>query len=619
MLQKARRSGLAWVLLVHVVLVLRLVSLPDLAGSRPLGAIDYQSHYYEAMHARQRLHRDGSLLGYDPYLMVGYPEGTFGWIENRLFYLALAATPAGSEAVVFNFSVLVLLMTIPLASVVAARAAGQSAVESVASAALASVATFTIPIVVKCWMLGMVSFLVASVWFVPAIVLLARALAVGSLSDRHARLGLVFAAFSTIAHAASAVLFAPGLVVAAIPALRRSVRVVLPLIAAIAAVFALFNVPAVLALADLRGELDETLAQRFLQGGIRQLGDDLVFRLLHTVRTRDTGLGGLGAILILACAVPVHGKDSLRGSGTFAPLAWASGFVFFALAYLSSRWETFSSVQPYRFLVPLAFLLCLPAGRGLVRIVSGAARGGVGAIAGAGVALLFVVEAARALVPLAAIGTGVDPGEASLVRFLREHTSPTERILVESSGVTLPAFTGTKRQIFSARFAMLPFEVEREYVGYILPGAILRQSYAGFVFGKVLGRPLEGMRQEDMRALLQTYAISWVVGWLPEGVRGLRSQPAVLEEVADREGVVVFRVRDPRPSRVLEGQGEVHTVLDRIEVRAAAGERVVLKYHWAPTLRTEPPLAIEEAPVAGSPVGFIAVRPAGRSEFAVVP
>jgi len=135
----------------------------------------------------------------------------------------------------------------------------------------------------------------------------------------------------------------------------------------------------------------------------------------------------------------------------------------------------------------------------------------------------------------------------------------------------------------------------------------------------VLGRPLEGMRQEDMRALLQTYAISWVVGWLPEGVRGLRSQPAVLEEVADLEGVVVFRVRDPRPSRVLEGQGEVHTVLDRIEVRAAAGERVVLKYHWAPTLRTEPPLAIEEAPVAGSPVGFIAVRPAGRSEFAVVP
>ncbi|MGH7897820.1 MAG: hypothetical protein ACREQQ_07700, partial [Candidatus Binatia bacterium] len=46
--------------------------------------------------------------------------------------------------------------------------------------------------------------------------------------------------------------------------------------------------------------------------------------------------------------------------------------------------------------------------------------------------------------------------------------------------------------------------------------------------------------------------------------------------------------------------------------------RIVLKYHWLPTLRTEPPLPIEEAPQPGAPVGFIAVRPGGRRDFDVV-
>jgi len=114
------RSGLAWVFLVHALLVLRLLSLPDLVSGRPFGAIDYQNHYYEAVHARERFHRDGSVLGYDPYWMVGYPEGLFGWVENRFFYLALTLSPAGYEAIVFNASIVVLLMTIPLGIFIAA-------------------------------------------------------------------------------------------------------------------------------------------------------------------------------------------------------------------------------------------------------------------------------------------------------------------------------------------------------------------------------------------------------------------------------------------------------------------------------------------------------------------
>ena len=60
-------------------------------------------------------------------------------------------------------------------------------------------------------------------------------------------------------------------------------------------------------------------------------------------------------------------------------------------------------------------------------------------------------------------------------------------------------------------------------------------------------------------------------------------------------------------------------MLDRIEVRQAAGERLILKYHWMPGLRTDPPLPIEEARQPGAPVGFIAIRPGTTTDFTIRP
>jgi len=78
-------------------------------------------------------------------------------------------------------------------------------------------------------------------------------------------------------------------------------------------------------------------------------------------------------------------------------------------------------------------------------------------------------------------------------------------------------------------------------------------------------------------------------------------------------------VREPQRSRFLEGSGRVSADIDRIEVKDARGDRIVLKYHWLPTLRTDPPLPIEEARQPGMPVGFIAVRPGGAHDFTIRP
>ena len=60
-------------------------------------------------------------------------------------------------------------------------------------------------------------------------------------------------------------------------------------------------------------------------------------------------------------------------------------------------------------------------------------------------------------------------------------------------------------------------------------------------------------------------------------------------------------------------------MLDRIEVKHAVGDPVVLKYHWMPSLRTDPSLPIEEARQPGAPVGFIAVHPGATADFTIRP
>jgi hypothetical protein len=63
----------------------------------------------------------------------------------------------------------------------------------------------------------------------------------------------------------------------------------------------------------------------------------------------------------------------------------------------------------------------------------------------------------------------------------------------------------------------------------------------------------------------------------------------------------------------------VRATLDRIEVSGATGDHVVLKYHWMPKLRTDPPLPLEEAAQPGADVGFIAVRTSGTTDFVIRP
>jgi len=177
---------------------------------------------------------------------------------------------------------------------------------------------------------------------------------------------------------------------------------------------------------------------------------------------------------------------------------------------------------------------------------------------------------------------------------------------------------GTVTSVFR-RFVFLPLQVEREFLGEGSLCPLSAQRYAGFAYGRLCGASLDSLGPAELHALLDRYAIAWVIAQSPKTIDTLGRFPQTLEPAVTIDDLTVFRVLDPERSRLIEGEGIVHASLDRIEVHAARGRRLVLKYHWLPNLRAVPPLRIEEAPQPGAVVGFIAVYPEGQDEFSIVP
>jgi hypothetical protein len=328
------------------------------------------------------------------------------------------------------------------------------------------------------------------------------------------------------------------------------------------------------------------------------------------------GAGGLALILPLAAV----GWPRSRGPRVVEQLIGAE-LVGCALAtYVAPSLATrFALLQPYRLLIPLCFFACVPAGRGAAHAARLAVRRPILASALAVVSAIVVGNAVWGRMPLLVLGYGDDAAETHLEGFVERSTSVDDRILVESPTTRLPIEGAFGRVIVVRRFALLPLFVDREFLGYTGNAPFMAHRYAGFDGGVLFGKSLAGLSDAQFSAMLSRYAISWVVACSGDALAGVRRFAAVVDEVEAAADCRIFRVRDPQRSRFVEGGGEARASLDRIDVRHAAGDRVVLKYHWMPGLRTEPPLPVEESRQPGAAVGFIAIRPGSTADFTIRP
>jgi len=616
------RLGPWLVALLHAAVIARMVSLRGLIRSGPIRSGDFAAHYYQAAHAAEHLSRSGSLWGYDPYWMAGYPEGLISLIDNKLFLLVFAAVPASGRTIAFNAMIVLMLLAVPLLGYWAGRLAGGSRIEATCVALAGMVATFTVPVVVFFWVGGAISFFFAAALAVPVSLGLLKAV------EKERWVSLAWLGWS--AGAMLAVTTHPAILPALAAALctalamprGRWVETVVKLAVLSVAIAIPLWWPVTAMRYATQGAQWASVAWWdkggvFLQGGRQRLWADWVWHLLHTEPGWSGGAGGLVALAILALAGLGASHASCR-STRLAP--WLAVAACFVLAYGTSRFVSMRFAQPYRYLVPFAFFLCVPAGRGAAAWFEQIRARSVLAMIGAGMLVLVIGESSLAAKDVI-LGGVEDPAEIELVEFQKEGSrseASEGRLLVESSWSQLPVFAGSVRQMTVKRFALLPLWLGRECLGYIGTAPISSQFYASFAFTRLLGLDLLRARTLELDETLRRYAVSSIVACSPQARGALGRFPSVVEPLREVADCQVFQVSRPHTSRLLEGRGRATAGIDRIEVRDAEGERIVLKYHWIPGLRTDPPLGLKEYRVPRAPVGFVAVYPAGVRNFTVL-
>ncbi len=604
------RGGLALVLALQAALVARLVSPADVM-SRPFGMVDYPVHFLEALNVRVHLERAGALWGWSPEWMAGFPEGILGLVDNKLFFAVLALAPSGWEPAAFNLGVLLALFVTPLAAYAAARRAEAAAAEAAGAAFAAAVATFAVPICDAFWRGGVISFLFASALAPWPLVGLAVALDRGTLFRASGLTALLAGAFATFVHPGAAVVMAPALAVVALTSNRRA-RAIAELVS-VGLVLFVPMIPVFLAYPHIASAFLPPQPSSFPSGGLARLVDDWLWSLGGP----QPEWGGAGALFGLVVLAAIGLRGSASRAATRALVVAAS--VSFVLAYAGSWLGPVKYLQPYRFLVPFAFVLAVPAGRGLLRLADGVRARRAPALVFAAIAALAIAKSAIFVIPPSSLGSGVDPTADGLARWIARETAADDRILVQPVWRPVPPFEGSARRIWIYRFRLLGLDAPREYLGHGGFAPATTYSYIQFGTSTLFRVPLSWFNTEArLRAALDRYGVSWVVVVSKATLERFRAFPGVLEVATTIGDAVVFRVREPQRSRVAVGAGNARAEHDRIEVHDAVGERLVLRYHWLPTFRTIPPLRIEEEKLAGASVGFIAVYPEGQRDFVIV-
>jgi hypothetical protein len=159
---------------------------------------------------------------------------------------------------------------------------------------------------------------------------------------------------------------------------------------------------------------------------------------------------------------------------------------------------------------------------------------------------------------------------------------------------------------------LLPTLARVEVIGGPFLNVPVRENFTQFGMGKLCG--LESWGREEFERFSRLYGPEGIVCWSPAAQEFCRSNPDLIEIVADLGTWLVANVRGFEGDAI-RGEARVVAEAGRLEVEPGAVDvdgMIVLRYHSVPGLRSDPPGLLREVEEPGDPVPFIGVvRPEG--------
>ena len=570
----------------HVLLVLCTYP-PDLfTGDVALASHDYHYLFSTAFEGRELL-RGGSLWGYSPFYMAGYPFGLWNSFGRRGYEFAGAWLPLTLPHAVYLWVVATALLP-PFVLALAARVLGWPRRRVLLVLVLAILLWHCDNTTAYFWGFGMVSFPFANALAVLFVAALVRAV-------RDGRIGWAIAAGALLAavgwnHQLAVFPVAAG-IAAVVVGWRRQVfgRGGLLMLLAFALALATL-VPWLLTLlryTDLRA----ADATPFLTSGIKHL----VFDLLS-----DRGYGGptdqrvVFHVLLVAtvCALPLALRHGDRASAALGGTALLCLCFTYGFPYL----PVVDASEPYRFVVAFALFAVLPsvlAFEAFVVHVRQANRSGRIALAALAVVALpaFTGIGLGLLRPDPA--SGLDAAQRDIVDWLRGEARRDGRVLCQDIRLG----------------DLLPFAAGQAVIGGGVSAVCpLVHTFASASPDQVLQRAPAELTAGALAELLARYVIAHVVsvspqldallGQLPDWRLVMHAGPARLWTYA---GSLSY-VRDT----AIAG-ARVVALPNAIDVSDAPRGRFTLAFHWLDGLAA--PDGVQLYPVAqpDDPVPFLGV------------
>lgn len=597
------RLVLAAIFLAHVGAATFAIDPAGLLTDEPFYTDDYPLHFARAAIVASELPRTGRLWAYDPGTLAGYPLGaTVFDLDNVGTAVAMALLPLPFAAA-FKLVVVLALLAAPLVIFAAARRLGcddDEALGAAAGATVVSAAAFTVR-------LGMLANFTVSYLAVAVVAFAARHLRAPTLRSFVAlvaagTLGLWVHVFLGI------LVLVPCAVLVAGESWRAPRRTLLQA-AAVTAVLLVLASPWLVPVLRFAPVLGWDYPHHFFQTGP-----------LASAWRPLTVLAGWPILLLAAGGLGI-GVWARRAPAPLVVAYGAWALVLLVCALQGSRLPFVSRLEPLHMMLPLSFALCPLAATGIVALLRALGAGPLVPFVPLAFVPHLVVTLVR-LAPLPPVTASLPPEGHALVGWLRDITDPGARLLVEDRRhLERPRLDRDvpDHPWFGGHLpALLPALTGREVLGGPYPEMPIRPHRADLSSGIFLGSPLSEWPSERLAAALARYNVGTIVVWSSVARERLAAASDVVTP-AGRQGVFsAFRTRVP-PSFLLAGTGTVRARPNAIEVADASAGGVVLKYHWYPGMRSDPPLPVRPYDTPDLAAPFIAVDNGDVRAFTIRP
>jgi hypothetical protein len=620
--------GLLALYAIHLGLLSHFMPTDRMTGEVPISGFgDYSTHINQAALVSEGINKWGQTWVYDPFLIAGYPAGTLFDVDNKAWelFVHFGMKLGWSLQEGFNWYVVLAHLLVPAVMVFAARCFGLGYAATLIATMMGMGLWWFDSFVHWCWWAGMLAFTFAGYLFLVPLACfwkwmqkpswpwaIASALSLGLLHLVHPF------AFFACAVPMLAIFWRKW------PELDRVER---------GTVFGIAGTVLIMNAWWLSNAIEhwEFLvdSSHYGQSSIRFFFADVASLMLQPETTGM--LGTRSGFRFLTWTLGLVGLWRWHRAGDPRALMLGSGFIFgFVLTYFGGYLKLTAQIQPYRFVMPIAYMASLPAAVFVVDAIKELREEPTGkltpylAACMAFLASMHLIRdvnyfMARLLPTPVRTFDGHDSfynaegyphpvpyhyGQyappTSIIDFVKENDDGQSRWMVDVS------FLGEE----------LAWQTRAQVIG----GFTLRNITHSW--GNYFRRKPQGVsRPEELRAYMETFGVGWIIVAREDHFL-YRVENPELSLVAMVDRVKIFKPRF-KPRLVVGGDPErpptVEVGVNRIGVRGSDPQaELLLRFHYMDTMRCRPDCTVEHTPADDEDViGFMKVPAPHPADFEI--